>query len=212
MPRSKLFENLLVPIFTLIKARLFFVLFFRCSKFYTTMASEHVALNIQRGEILCPFCKTVSNSLLPKLPDVSFPFQDKEVRESVDTTQPQAYIRMISEGRASPLDLFMNNNTNTQYIQSIQQRNEYFLRCLSQSSFVDGLTDVKSYLQIDSFVAITGKEASQSPLRNIHYELQYVYATWSAVAYTLLMATVNQIRSRNQGILQFTVQCFCMRP
>ena len=158
------------------------------------MASEHTALNILRGEILCPFCRTVSNSLLPNFPDVSFPFQNKTV---LDTTHPLLYMRMLSEGRASSLDLFRNNDTNTEYKQSIQQRNEFFLRCLSQCAFVDGSDSVQTYLK-----SFAGSEMGKvhGSLKDVHLELQCVYATWSSVAYTLQMATVNQIRSRNQGL------------
>lgn len=181
----------------------------RCNNFFRdnlTNRTEHVALNLSAGEILCPFCKTISNAILPKSSSPSFAPQSS-LTEKLNLTLKENFlqttINSILTGKIHVTDFFSLDPIESESSKGSQLQDTFLVRCLSQSCQVDGLPEDKSSLSLTSVLDSIEKRLSRCDISNahFHFEIQYVCATWAAIAYTLLTSTVNQIRARHPGHL-----------
>eukprot|EP00597_Dinobryon_sp_UTEXLB2267_P010701 CAMPEP_0170101252 /NCGR_PEP_ID=MMETSP0020_2-20130122/2148_1 /TAXON_ID=98059 /ORGANISM="Dinobryon sp., Strain UTEXLB2267" /LENGTH=1808 /DNA_ID=CAMNT_0010324313 /DNA_START=870 /DNA_END=6296 /DNA_ORIENTATION=+ len=166
------------------------------------MNHPHIALNDERNELLCPLCKTITNSILPIYADV----QIMPVTPSTSSHN----VSEMEEKNEHTLELFAHSNTiksdseiDTNKVMALQ-----FLDSVLDCNNLDGKSEHLStqtiQASVDSLMKKNSDDCRLAKFSNLLFyypKLQGLYSTWAALAYTLLTASVCQIKERGCDVL-----------
>lgn len=153
-------------------------------------SGDHIAVEIARGEVLCPLCKSLTNGLIPYIaPAVGAAListEDLVVSDKVfESVQPSTLLDLfVKSSSMQSMQLQaswqLNNITNKDSCNGISSKmNAFFHACLIQYNMLS---------MGDSYDRIHPTTAFRS--------IRAAHAAWAAVSYTLLDSTVKSLRSR----------------
>ena len=154
-------------------------------------SQPNIALNDERDEYLCPLCKTITNSILPIYSDVQImPVEPSTMEEKTDHA-----LELFVQVNPSKIDSEKSpNRTMTlQFVESV-------LGCSNLDSVSDQLSIRTIQRSIDSLMEKYSSDCRFAKNLLLYYtNLQGLYSVCASLAYTLLTATVCQIKERDCG-------------